>query len=313
MLDKLERKLGKYAIPNLMNYLIGGYIIGYACTLLLPGILSYMTLEPKLIISGFQFWRIITWVLIPPQSPGIFTIIMLFFYWQLGRQLENIWGTFRFNVYIIGGILITVIGAFIYYGAVLLVDNISIGMGQYFSTYYINMSIFLAFALSIPDMQILLYFIIPIKMKWLAIVYAGFVTYSFLATPVITEKVSIGCSLLNFIIFFLSSREFKDIRTRIFRGKNKGRRTYNSGNSSRNYTNRFGSGFNPYSSARARSSSSSAGEGAGRARGQISRHKCAICGRTEISNPELEFRFCSKCNGNYEYCNEHLFDHRHIN
>ncbi len=310
MLNKLERKLGRFAIPNLMNYLIAGYIIGYVCTLFLPDILGYMTLEPKLIISNFQFWRIITWVLIPPQSPGIFTIIMLFFYWQLGRQLENMWGTFRFNLYIIGGILITVIGAFIYYGTVLLVDNIGIGMGQYFSTYYINMSIFLAFALSIPQMQILLYFIIPIKMKRVAIVYAAFVTYSFLTTPVITEKVSIGCSLLNFIIFFLSSREFKDIRGNIFGKKSRGRKTYSNGS---NYSNRFGNGFNPYSSARARNTGADSRNATSQSGGQISRHKCAICGRTEISNPELEFRFCSKCNGNYEYCNEHLFDHKHIN
>ena len=120
MLDKLERKLGKYALPHLMNYLIGGYAIGYVLYYMQLfsnwSIIELMTLEPYYIIHQFQFWRIITWVLIPPQENLIFALIMMFFYWQLGRVLEQTWGTFRFNVYIFGGILLTVISFAVSFG-----------------------------------------------------------------------------------------------------------------------------------------------------------------------------------------------------
>lgn len=317
MLDKLERKIGKYAIQGLMNYLIAGYIIGYICSIITPNILSYMTLEPYMIIYNFQFWRLVTWLLIPPSTIGIFTIIMLFFYWQLGRSLEQIWGTFRFNVYIIGGVLVTVIGAIVTFLIMISLSSFNTSwqlwglgiaqdpvsgimypsMGAYFSTYYINMSIFLAFALSIPDMQVLLYFIIPIKMKWLAILYAVLVGADFLGGNPVT-KVAILCSLLNFLIFFFSTKRFKGFSG----GQQRARRNQNwggfSSNMNRGTTRQTSSGRtnNPPPSKNV----------------PISRHKCAVCGRTEITNPGLEFRFCSKCNGNYEFCSDHLFSHEHI-
>ncbi len=113
--------------------------------------MSWLTLEPALILQG-QVWRIVTWVLMPPETLSIFTIIMLFLYYSLGNTLERTWGAFRFNVYIFTGMIATVIGAFILY---------FLGvrwMGAAFSTYYINMSIFLAFAASYPNEQLLLYF-----------------------------------------------------------------------------------------------------------------------------------------------------------
>jgi uncharacterized paraquat-inducible protein A len=136
------------------------------------------------------------------------------------------------------------------------------------------MSIFLAFAACYPDMQVMLYFIIPIRMKWLALVYAALVIYNMVTTNW-TGRVAIMMSLLNFVIFFLSTRNYKRIspgevhRKQVYRQQTK---------------------TNP----------------------RITKHKCAICGRTELDDPTLEFRFCSKCNGNYEYCQQHLFTHQHI-
>lgn len=103
-LNKLERKFGRYAIHNLSLYLIIGYVIGYVIELFYPSMLNYLTLDPYAILHG-QVWRLITWVLNPPSGLDIFTIIMLFFYYSLGTNLERTWGAFRYNVYIFGGIL----------------------------------------------------------------------------------------------------------------------------------------------------------------------------------------------------------------
>ena len=158
-LNKMERKFGRYAIHNLSTYIIGAYVIGYFLYFLAPGVLyNYLSLEPYYILRG-QIWRLITWVLIPPESPGIFTIIMLMLYYSLGNSLEQTWGAFRYNAYIFSGIISTIIGAFILYAV--MGGNIVFGQAL-FSTYYINMSIFLAFAVCYPNMELLLYFIIPI-------------------------------------------------------------------------------------------------------------------------------------------------------
>ena len=113
-LNKLERKFGRYAIRNLTTYIIGIYVISYILVLIASGAMSWLTLEPALILRG-QVWRLVTWVLMPPETLSIFTIIMLFLYYSLGNTLERTWGAFRFNVYIFTGIIATVIGAFVLY------------------------------------------------------------------------------------------------------------------------------------------------------------------------------------------------------
>ena len=290
MFDKLEKKFGKYAINNLIIYLLIGYAIGYMLkfgqTYTNVQYLSYLTLEPYMIIHELQIWRIISWVIIPPDTSILWAVIMFMLYYQLGNTLERTWGAFRFNVYIFGGLLLTVLGAFITYGVFVLTSGATpVGIGNYISTYYVNLSIFLAFSTCFPDMQVLLYFIIPIKMKWMSIFYLVIIGYEvfkyamagywFIAMPIIA-------SLLNFFIFFLMTRNMsrynpKEIHRRAeFRRQATPPRTHY----------RDGS--------------------------PISKHKCAVCGRTELTNPELEFRFCSKCNGNYEYCSDHLFTHNHV-
>lgn len=273
-LNKLERKFGRYAIHNLTLYLIGGYIIGFGAYMFVPNLLNLLTLEPAYILHG-QIWRIISWVLIPPSGNIFTTVIMMLFYYSLGTALERTWGAFRYNVYIFSGILFTVIGAFLLY---LIVGVDAVGYGVFFSTYYINMSIFLAFAVSYPDMEVLLYFILPIKMKWMALVYAALTIYDLVRGNLFT-RIAIIASLLNFIVFFLSSRNVKpympkeQMRKRKFKQEQeRPHMTYAGG----------------------------------------ARHRCAVCGRTELDDPNLEFRYCTKCNGDYEYCQDHLFTHEHV-
>ena len=254
-------------------YLIGGYVIGYMVTLMLPKYLVWLTLEPAYILKG-QIWRLITWVLVPPSRQLLTVVIMMLLYYQLGTALERTWGTFRYNVYIFSGILFTILGAFL---LALIFGTDMVGYGGYFSTYYINMSIFLAFAASYPDMELLLYFVLPIKIKWMAYVYAAYILYDFIQGNWIT-RTAIVASLLNFILFFLSSRNIQpytpkeQARKRKFKKQVRPHMTYANG----------------------------------------AMHRCAVCGKTELDDPTLEFRFCSKCKGNYEYCQEHLFTHEHV-
>ena len=115
-LNKLERKYGRYAIQNLPMIMVVLYVVGYVIDLFFPSALSLFQLEPYDILHG-QIWRLVTWVIIPPSSLDIFTIIMLYFYFSLGRTLEQTWGPFRFNLYIFSGMFFTAVGAFILYGA----------------------------------------------------------------------------------------------------------------------------------------------------------------------------------------------------
>jgi len=98
-LNKMERKIGKYAIPNLSLYLILGYVLGYILRFISPAIMDFLTLNPYLILRG-QIWRLVTWIIIPPSGLDLFTIIMLMFYYSIGTQLERIWGTYRYNLYL---------------------------------------------------------------------------------------------------------------------------------------------------------------------------------------------------------------------
>ena len=170
-LDKLERKFGRYAIPNLTVYLLAGYVIGFAVYYLAPNLLRYLTLEPYYILHG-QIWRIISWVLIPPTGSLFSLFFLVLLYYSLGTALERTWGTFRYNVYIFSGIFFTVIAVFILYGVFYLIYGVALPMSSIglISTNYITMSIFLAFASIYPDMEVMLYFILPIKMKWMALV-----------------------------------------------------------------------------------------------------------------------------------------------
>lgn len=286
-IDKLERKYGRYGIENLTMYIIISYVLGYALMYINPGALSMLSLNVTKILQG-QVWRLITWIVYPPStsSPLWFVIAILFFYYPISASLEHTWGKFKFTLYILSGMIFTVIAAFILHfvmGGVL--DGLG---GIIFSTYYISLSIFLAYSLTYPDMTVLLMFVIPIKMKWMSIVYAAIVIYDvaryfmngawFMALPIIA-------SLLNFVIFFLGTRDFNRYNPKEIHRKNEFKRAVNGGSKTVPF---------PGSS------------------NAVTKHKCAVCGRTEKDDPNLEFRFCSKCNGNYEYCQDHLFTHEHI-
>ena len=267
-IDKMERKLGKYAIHNLMNYIIVLYVIGLILSYLTPGVYAeYFALEPAKILQG-EVWRIFTFLLQSPNTNLFFFIFTLYLYYMLGSTLEKNWGAFRFNLYYFTGVIGTVLGAIIAY---LITRNPSITM----DTYYINMSLFLGFATLFPDMQLLLFFIIPVKMKWLAYFDAAFFIYTIIVGDIGT-KIAAILALANFVLYFFGFMGNRGYSPKQMKRKAAYNRSVN--NASR----------------------------------KVTRHKCVVCGRTELDGENLEFRFCSKCNGNYEYCQDHLFTHTHV-
>lgn len=307
ILDKLERKFGKYAIPNLPLCIIICYGFGYIMNTFKPEWIYVVSLNPYAILHG-QIWRLVSWVLVPDSSFGIggfsifFVLIFLFFYYSIARNLEMAWGKFIFNVFIFSGILFTVIGAFLlfaYYSIFnpsldLIIqstcpqifggDWTSLYLSLGFSTYYLNLSIFLAYAMTYPNNRVLLFFFIPIKVKILGIIYVIVLAFEIAVSFMngfsagITSLIIIGTSLLNVFIFYYLLKKSRRPRFKELKRQ-------------KEFKKKVKEASEPASTIR---------------------HKCAICGQTDVSNPSLTFRYCSKCNGNYEYCNEHLFTHKHI-
>ena len=298
-MSNFEKKFGKYAIKNLSLILIMCYACGYLMKWINPGFFTYLYLNPYEIIHHFQIWRLLTWLIVPPDSFDFWTLLMLYFYYSIGTSLERTWGTYRYNVYIFSGILFTAVGAFILYGVSSPLGVQSLGLWTtvngyityptMFSTYYVNMSIFLAYAATFPDYEVLLFFILPIKVKFLGIIYGAMLVYQFIVGYGTSSalfyynlgiRFVITASLLNFVVFFFTSRR------KVRRG--------------------------PIRITRQQAAKQQSFRHEAKKSGSITRHKCAVCGRTDETNPELEFRFCSKCNGNYEYCQDHLFTHTHV-
>jgi len=284
LMDKLERKFGRYAIRGLHKYLVGAYFIGFLLEYLPGNITNYLIFSVPHILVG-QVWRLVTWIFCG-QSSSIFTILFLLCLIPMGQHLERFLGSFRMNVYLIGGMLITLVGGILVYIVSFFVIGAGIGVGigipVYITNYYVLLSIFMALAMCMPDATVNLYFILPIKMKWMLVVYfleLAYELYVYFSNGLI-EGLALGSQIIfaiaNLFLFFHFSK------IRLTRKQKKHQKEF-------------------------RAQFSEPRPGA-----NISRHKCAICGRTEKDDPSLTFRYCSKCTGNKEYCQEHLFTHTHI-
>ena len=269
-LRKLERHFGKYAVPNLMYYIILMYGAGIVIDLVMPGLYyQYLCLDAAAILRG-QVWRLVTFLICPPSSGIFFNLIAMFLYYSLGTTLERVWGTFRFNLYFFSGILFHIIAAFVIY--------FLMGVSVPLTPFYLNNSLFLAFAATFPQMQFYLYGLLPIRAYWLGIFIGAEFLYEFLFGGLIA-RICIGLALLNFVIFFMMTRNYSKISPKEIKRKQK-----------------FKSDMKTAQAEKIR----------------LTHHKCAVCGRTEKDDPNLEFRYCSKCEGNLEYCMDHLYTHKHV-
>jgi hypothetical protein len=267
LVDKLERALGRFAIPNLCLYLVFGQVAVVFAAMF--GFLDpdLLRLAPVALFAG-QWWRIVTFVFIPPYLPSatslttcVFVVFAWWIFYFMGNALEHYWGTFRFNLFLFVGYALTVGLSFITPES--LVTN-----------EFLAGSVFLAFAYLNPNFELVLFFILPVKIRWLALLSWIMYAYSF-AVGGWSSRLQIAAAIGNFFLFF-------------------GRDLWQRAGAQRRRM---------------------AGEAATFAQAQKAdefRHRCRICGKTDVSNPELDFRYCSKCAGEQCYCPEHIFNHEHV-
>jgi hypothetical protein len=260
VLSKLERTLGRLAVPNLSLYLVVGQALVYLAVML--GRINPMGLVfvPRLVMAG-QWWRIFSFLLMPPSASVIFIGFAWWMFYLMGKGLEGFWGTFRFNLFIFLGTALSV-------GLAFLQPDAAVTNG------FLAGSVFLAFAHLNPDFELLLFFILPVKIKWLAWFTWALYGFEFM-TAGWSGRLQVVAAVGNFLIFFGAD---------ILRRTGLSRRT----------------------------PAKIAERAAAAARGPQPRHRCRICGKTDVTNPELDFRYCSKCSGDECYCPEHIRNHEHV-
>ncbi len=283
LLIKLERKFGRYAIRNLMKYIVVLFIVGLMVGSFFPDVyFRYLALDFDMIARG-QVWRLITFI-IPLGSMGgiLFFAIATYFYYLIGNTLEQHWGAFRLNLYFFSGVLFNIIASFISY----LVGTPYV---SYNSLDFICSTMFFAFAALYPNTPFYIYFLIPVKAKYLAL-FEGIIylynIYIYIRAGQFILILPLVIAFANFLIFFFATRNYRRISPSEMKRKANFRRQMNPNN--HGTVTQF------------------------KGRNVVTRHKCAVCGRTELDSDQLEFRFCSKCDGNYEYCMDHLFTHEHV-
>jgi hypothetical protein len=281
LLNKLERKFGRYAIPDLMKYIVILFIAGFVIGIIPNNLAALLNLDFDLVRRG-QIWRLVTFI-IPVGSYGILLfVISTYFYYIIGNALERAWGAFRFNLYFFSGIFFNVLASLITY----LISGYSLQPDLNF----VCGTMFFAFAAIYPNTQFFIYFLIPVKAKylaWLEGAYYIYQIYTYIRGGAYFNIILLLVTFANFFVFFFATRNYNRISPSEFKRKANYRRQMNEAKNQGNVA-QF------------------------RGRNVITRHKCAVCGRTELDDDQLEFRFCSKCDGNYEYCMDHLFTHEHV-
>lgn len=260
-LDKLERVFGRFAIPNLSLYLVIVQVFVLLTSMLGmidPDKLFY---APVLVLRG-EWWRIFTFLAMPPFPSMQIGFIFLAFFWYLfylmGNALEHHWGTFRFNVFIFASYFLTVVTSFL--APIAAVENT-----------YILGSVLLAFAFLNPNFELLLFFILPLKIKWIALItWIGY-AYKFIVGG-LPLRLQIGSAVAIYLLFF-GGEMLRGSRQRVRVRERRAERE---------------------------------------AEAAEPRHVCHVCGKTDLSHPQLDFRYCSKCAGDQCYCPEHIQNHAHV-
>ena len=272
-------------IPNLMLYISLGNVLVYLFSMISQNYYLYNLLcfDRASILQG-QVWRLITYPLTFGYGYGVILLaVALFCYYSLGRAIENVWGTLRFNLF--------------YFSGVLMMDIYCMIFGGYASVGYLNTSLFLAYATMYPNAQFLLLFIIPVK-AWifalvdLALVLLGLLTYSF------PSNFFSVISLANYFLFF--GKDVLNVLPMSWRAK---------------LMHPFRKKKQPKKPAGGPKvivfPQANHQESAAKQQAPYT-HRCTICGRTDVTNPELEFRYCSRCSGYHCYCQDHINNHTHV-
>jgi hypothetical protein len=257
ILDKLERRFSRFALPNLTILLVIAQCIGFVLLNAMPEKYEQIPLQMSLVAQG-QFWRLGTFFFVPVTTHPLFFLFGVYFFYLMGSTLEANWGDFRYSLYVGIATLAT-------YAVGILFPQ------QTLTNAFIGGSVFLAFAYLYPGFVIVLFFILPVQIKWLALVtWIGyFWTLAFAPWP---AKAMVLAAISNFLLFFgheIFWRAYHHKRRMEWDARTLAKRD------------------KPF-------------------------HNCAICGANERTHPKMDFRYCTKCEGAYEYCSDHLATHEHV-
>lgn len=277
LMNRIERfcyQHPRFGIPNLMMIIaIGSIAMWVLMQMDTTGKLyTLLCMSGERVLHG-QIWRIVTFVFVPGETNLIWFLISLYFYYWIGSSLEREWGAGKFTIYYLSGMLLTAI-----YGVLL---SLILGHDVIVNATYLNLSLFFAFATLFPDVQVLLFFIIPIKVKWLAYVDAALFVLAVITLPFPLNLLPV-VAVLNYLVF-CGDWLFDYFRPNRVRQRQK---TVNFKREARRINREQNS--KPYN------------------------HKCAVCGRTDTDYPELEFRYCSRCAGYHCFCQDHIGNHIHF-
>ncbi len=272
-IDMFCYKHPRFGVPNLMLYIVIISLAVWLLSIMDPSktLMSFFVFSPERILKG-EVWRLVSFIFVP-QSLSFWELLFFYFYYWIGNVLEKEWGTPRFNIFLISGVLLTAVYGFIIY----FITKQSIAV----TTYFIYLSMFFSFATLFPDVQVLFMFIIPIKVKWLAYLDAAFFLLSMLTQSFPFNLLPL-VAVLNYLVFFgddlfssLRSNKARYNKTTVNFNREKQKIKYEQKNAS--YTK-----------------------------------KCAVCGRTDTDYPDLEFRYCSRCAGYHCFCQDHINNHIHF-
>lgn len=282
-IDRFCAKHPNFGIPNLMKIIVFGQIAVYLVNMLTyvmfaQNFVGYLQFVPALILNG-QVWRLVTWVVVPNASSPFMLLLTCYFYYWIAAMLEREWGTARFTLFYLGGMVLSV------------VLGMALGLGQMNLThtiaslnlsYYLNLSIFLVLAVLYGEMQVLLFFVVPVKMKWMALIDVVLVIVDMVDLFKLGYWMLALVPLASFINFFIFTWPFWQAKLGIVRHKADPKVIH----------------------------FKQAQKQAQETKGY--HHKCAVCGITDADDPDMEFRYCSKCDGYYCYCANHINNHVHI-
>lgn len=262
-LDKLERLFGRFAIRNLSLYIVVGQVAVVFAAMMGAVQLEQLDYAAIDLLQG-QWWRVITFMFVVPIPPSssllgfVFLVFGWYLFYLMGNALEQHWGSFRFNVFVFTSYVLTIAASFV--------------TPRYAVTNtFILGSVFIAFAYLNPDFELVLFFILPVKIKWLALIAIALGAYRFVMGGLPT-RLQTGAAVLTFLFFFGGD---------MLRTLRQGRRTA------------------------VRRAEKAAEE-------TRPRHVCYVCGKTDKTHPQLDFRYCSKCAGDQCYCPEHIQNHAHV-
>lgn len=199
LLSRLEQRLGFLSVNHLPIYIVTAQGILYLWCFLNPSQAHLLSLDPLAVQYGGEYWRLVTFLFLTPLQNPIFAFFFLYLIYLYGSALEGEWGSFAFTMFYLVGAIGTLIAGFFF--------------GGYNGAFFLNTTIFLAFAALHPNFELMFFFILPIKIKWLAWLTALFIAYQFVFSPM-HGKMAIAVSVANYFLFF-GKTHFDQVRDAI--------------------------------------------------------------------------------------------------